>query len=208
MRPAHGVVLMGVGAVLVVVGIIGVLPSGDDNAPAEPVTTATAPVTTTASVATTVRPTTTSSEPTATSTTTTVPDTTTTIPPTTTTMPRTTTTMPTETVEAFIEAYTEAAEADDADFFFDRLHPVVLARTDADRCRAFIAANIVALEDYRLTGTIEGPRAVTFDTPTGTIAVDELYEAPVSFVFHGQSFEIVAAFAPVDGQMHWLTECE
>ena len=85
---------------------------------------------------------------------------------------------------------------------------MVLAREDADQCRAFIAADIVALENYRLNGDVEGPRAVTFDTPGGPVAVDELYEAPVAFRFRGQDFDVVAAFAPVDGQMRWLSECE
>jgi hypothetical protein len=202
MRRSYGVVLMGLGAILIAVGIVGVLSSGD-NEESSP-STAAAPATTTLPMTSTVTSTTATPEPTTTTTTTTTSTTTTAAPTTTTT----TTTMPAETVEAFIEAYAQAADADDVDFFFDRLHPVVLARTDAAQCRDFIASDIVALENYRLNGEIEAPRAVTFDTPEGPITVDELYQAPVSFVFRDQSFKVVAAFAPVDGQMRWLTECE
>jgi hypothetical protein len=207
MKRVHGVVMMGVGAVLVLVGAISLLTDGDDDTP-EAATTTFAPATTMApatTTATTAAPPTATTEPATTPAATTATTTTTTT--TTATAPPTTTTVATETVEDFIEAYAQATETDDVDFFFDRLHPVVLARTDADQCRAFIAADIVTLEDYRLNGTVAGPRAVSFDTPEGPVMVDELYEAPVSFMFSGQSFDVVAAFAPVDGQMRWLTEC-
>lgn len=205
MRRAHGVALIAVGVVLVVVGVIAHR-SSDDNAPSDLATGTTAAAITTLAPATTT--TTTTVAPATTSTTTTTAATAATAEPTTTTTTTATSTSAPETVEAFIEAYVRAAEADDVDFFFDRLHPIVLARTDADQCRAFIAADIVALEDYRLNGAVAEPRAVDFDTPDGTVTVDELYEAPVSFVFRGQSFDVVAAFAPVDGQMRWLTDCE
>jgi len=200
---------MAVGAVLVVVGVIAAMLGGGDDASSEQVAATSEVVTTTTT--TTAAPTTTITEPPPTTTTTSATTTTSTTITTTTTATTTTTTTTTagpETVEAFVEAYAQAADADDVDFFFDRLHPVVLARTDADQCRTFIAADIVVLEDYRLNGTVAEPRAVSFDTPDGTVTVEELYEAPVSFTFRGQSFDVVAAFAPVDGQMRWLTECE
>ena len=108
-----------------------------------------------------------------------------------------------ETVEGFFAAYVAAIDAGDADFLFDRLHPVVLEQPTADLCRAFIEREILALSNYRITDAITGP---TSQTIAGT-AVADVYSAPVEFVFQGQTFEGTATFAAVDGQMRWFTEC-
>ncbi len=113
-----------------------------------------------------------------------------------------------ESVEGFIEAFAAALERGDVDFLFDRLHPVVLELKDAGVCRAYIEQEFLQIRDYRLVGSVEGPFPRTFSGAGESYDVPELYEAEVAFLFQGQAFEATAALAPVEGAMHWFTECE
>jgi hypothetical protein len=190
-RRRTGVALMAAGGVLAIVGLIGMLGSGDASTEAGPAssTPPTAATTTTASTTTvtaTTMPTVTIIESTTTASTTTTalqPD-------------------PVEVIQTFVPEFAGMIAADDVEGLFDTLHPAALETQDADLCRAFIEREIVALGDYRLTGDVTGPVATTF----GSTTVD-LYTAPVSFTYQGQSFDSTATFALVDGQVRWFTTC-
>lgn len=106
-------------------------------------------------------------------------------------------------VEEFFDEYVAAIDRGDVDFLFERLHPIVLDQPSADRCRGFIEREILALDDYRTTGEVTGPAPE--DVAGNT--VDEFFSVPVAFEFQGQSFESVAAFAPVEGEIRWFAEC-
>ena len=82
------------------------------------------------------------------------------------------------------------------------MDPAVLDLFDADLCRTFIEREILALDNYALTGDVTGP-----DTQSIGDRVFEAYTAPTSFVFQGQSFESPASFAFVDDEVRWFTNC-
>jgi len=213
--PRVGIGLALAGVVLVVIGLVGFFTSGssgsDTVAPAE---TPSAPATTTTSVAATPPPTTTSTTTIAstttpaTSTTTSTTTTTTSTTTTTTLTTTTTTTVPADRrVELFVEAYAAALVADDVDFLFDSLHPVVIDGYGADECRNWIQSEIILLGDYALTGPVDGPFEQPFTTPSGTGTIPDAYSAPIRFSFKGQDFESTGGFADVDGQIRWLGQC-
>ena len=73
---------------------------------------------------------------------------------------------------------------------------------DAESCRDFISGEILQLEQYQLIGEVDGPtRQVIADTTL------DMYKAPAAFVFQGQEFTSDAAFAFVDGEVRWFTQC-
>jgi hypothetical protein len=192
--------MMAIGGLIAIIGLVWLL-MGDFSDPV----TASAPLTSDVpdtTVATTAAPAqTTTAEPQATTTvaptrTTAAPTTTTTVPPT------TTTTVPDETVAGFLVAYREALDADDLDFLFDRLHPIVKDAFDEQLCRDFVAREIAILENYAATAD---PGEAAQTTVLGTAV--QLYEVPVEFDFQGQHFEAVGTFALVDGRVHYFTEC-
>ncbi|MGH3650673.1 MAG: hypothetical protein ACRDU9_08185 [Acidimicrobiia bacterium] len=185
-RRAIGWALIGLGAVSLLAGVIG-LASGKSTSDVGAADT-TVPITSSATTTTTVSTTSTS----ATSTTS--------------MMATTTTTVPVETAEEFVAAFAAAVDADDADFLFSRLHPVVVEIHGEELCRAWIAEEIVALSDYRLTAEPSAPARQLIQTPAGEREVDVI-SAPVSFTFQGESFETTATLSLVDGVMHWLGEC-
>lgn len=141
--------------------------------------------------------------------------TTTTLAPTTTTTsePETTTTTSTSSatttsvdekalVEEFIPMYRIAIQLENVDFLFDRLHPEVLNLSTPELCRDFIEREILALQEYEQIGPVEGPEVR--DLGSG---LESVYTVPVSFVFEGNSFEVTASYAVVDGEVRWFTEC-
>ena len=183
------------GAVALSAGVIGLLVGGDGEQPspvatAAPVTAAPATVPPTTLAPTTLAPTTTVVE------TTVAP---TTAPPEATT---TTTAAADQTVEEFFPDYVAAIESGDVDFLFDRLHPAVVEQFDPELCRAFIEREILALGNYQVTGDVTGPAPQDIGGATY-----EVYSAPVSFDFQGESFEGTASFAVVDGEIRWFTTC-
>jgi hypothetical protein len=119
----------------------------------------------------------------------------------------TTVAIPSPTVADFVDEFRTAIDAGHVDFLFDRLHPVVLATYEADLCRGYIEREILALDDYRLIGPVEGPFVRTFPSQGGEITVEQAFDAPVSFNFQGQSFDVTGGFAIEDGQVYWFTEC-
>ncbi len=178
--------MMIVGVLLTVVGVAGIARDSDDVAVAA---TTSSPGSTSAAAATT-----TSTSSTA------APTTTTTIAP-------TTSTLPPETVEEFAVAFAAALERGDADFVFDRLHPVVIAIHDEASCRATVEDRVLLITDYRLTGPVSGPESVDFTVSNRVITVSEQFRAPVAFGFQGTEVETEGVFALLDGDMRWFTDC-
>lgn len=173
------------GALLVVVGLIGWIASGDreltENTPATSVGTAT-----------------------------TVPGSTTTLPVTTATLETTTTAAPTTTttidaardIEQFVDAFVDAIAAEDVEFLFETLHPAVISLFDEPACRRFISEDIVQLEEYRLIGEVDGPTGQSIGgTPV------EMFRAPVAFTFQGEVFTSEATFAFEGSEVRWFTQC-
>lgn len=181
--------LMGLGAVLVVVSTIGWI--GQRGA-AQPEAAPDSTTTTTVAETTTTSSTTTTTE--ATTTTTTEATTTTTV--------ATTVVDEAALVEEFIPMYRIAIQLENVDFLFERLHPEVLTLSTPELCRDFIEREILALQEYEQIGPVEGPEVR--DLGTG---LESVYTVPVSFVFEGTSFEATAAYAVVDGEVRWFTEC-
>lgn len=170
------------GAVLLLVGVIGWVLDGDDAeaaVAAEPAS---------------------SSAPTSTVSTTTSTTTSTTVAPTT---QAPVTTVAGETVEEFAAAYTAALDAGDLGFLFDRLHPTVVTRFGEQACRDYVASEIALIRDYRVTGPVSGPTPRVFEGESV-----EVLEAPVTFRFRGEEFQTVGSFAVVDGQIRWFTSCD
>ena len=177
--------MMVVGILLTVVGAAGIALEGDDL----PVAATTSSTASTSAVPTTF------SAPS------------TTAPTTTTTTAATTTTSPPETVEEFALAFAAALDRGDADFVFNRLHPVVIAIHDEASCRATVEDRVLLITDYRLTGPVSGPESVDFTVSNRVITVSEQFRAPVAFGFQGTEVETEGVFALLDGEMRWFTDC-
>jgi hypothetical protein len=181
-RRALAILLLGAGAALMLAGALTLGGSGDE-----------APTTTTvqAAVATT---------------TTAVTITTTTI--TTTTTAATTTTVAAETLEQFVESYRAALDTDDVGFLFDRLHPRVVGIYGSDLCRAWVAREVVGLDNYEIAGEVTGPADEMFTASDGTrFAIADKFSTTITFTIQGQDFETEAGFALVEGVMYWLGTC-
>ena len=177
--------MMVVGILLTVVGAAGFALDGDDLPVA---------ATTSSTASTSAVPTTTSAPST-------------TAPTTTTTTAATTTTSPPETVEEFALAFAAALDRGDADFVFDRLHPIVIAIHDEASCRATVEDRVLLITDYRLTGPVSGPESVDFTVSNRVITVSEQFRAPVAFGFQGTEVETEGVFALLDGEIRWFTDC-
>jgi hypothetical protein len=108
-----------------------------------------------------------------------------------------------ETVADFVVAFAAAIDAGDTDYLVARLHPVVVDLYGEEACRAFIAAEILALEGYHLVGPPQGPQVGS----VGEYEVPDYYTATAAFGYQGGSFETPASFALVDGEVRWFTEC-
>ena len=188
-RERAGLILGIVGLLLVVVGIVGSLGSGDDS---EAVTAA---VSTTAVIESTTEAPVTTQAPTTTVTATT--------PPTSTT----TTTVEVESVEDFVELFASAIAEDNVGFLYDRLHPASVGGFGPDLCRSWIENEIVTLDNYKLESEANGPHDQSFTTPAGTGTIENAFSADVSFSFQGQLINGEAGFALIDGVMHWLGQC-
>ena len=198
-----GQVFVAAGVVVLAIGVIGYLIEDEDEAGAAQGTTTS--VTTTTTAPTTTAPTTTA--PTTTSTATTTTSTTTTTSATTTTAPVTSAPLPGPAdVEAFVAEFAAATVGGDVEFLFGRLHPVVISVSDEATCRAYVEREIVAISDYRLTGPV-ARTSTTVTVGNRQVLVDPLFTAPVAFSFQGQQVETTGQFAPVAGEMRWLTQC-
>ncbi len=192
-----GAAVVALGIILVIVGVVTA--DGDDEVvAAQATTTSDAPATTLAPTTTEATPTTTTTSTTSTTTTsTTTTTTTTTLPP----VPGP------EEVDGFVQEMAAAIATGDVSFLLDRLHSVAIGLKDAETCRAFIEAEILLLENYRVVGTVETTSQV-YEVGDSNVTVDPLYLAPVAFEFRGQSFDATSNFAPEDGLMRWFTPCE
>ena len=111
---------------------------------------------------------------------------------------------PTEQVTAFLVEFNTALADSDVDFLVARLHPAVFTLFDEETCRNFVESDILALSQYQLTGAVTGPTV----TSIGGQEVTGYLTAPVSFVIGGETFQQEGAFALLDGQVYWFTQCE
>lgn len=136
------------------------------------------------------------------------PTPTTTSPPTTsTTTSPSTTSPPAMSVETFLVEYAAALDRDDIDFLLGRLHPVVVSAYGIDLCRDWIEREIVTLDGYRLTGAVTGPTTGRVTVPDGETVIEDVFSAPVRFVFEGSTFDREAGFALIDDEVFWLGVC-
>jgi hypothetical protein len=193
-----GPILVGAGAMVFAVGMVGSFVGGDGTSATTTSTTVIAlassttsePSTTTSSAATTTQPTSTT-----TSTTASAPAAT------------TTSTVQDETVDEFLQAFSSALAAGDRDFVFGRLHPVVIDGWGEDLCSAWVDREIMVLRDYTFLALVDGPLARVVNTPSGRATVPDYYTATVRFAFQGETFTSDSGFALVGTEMHWLGQC-
>lgn len=176
-----GKALMGVGVALIGTGVVGLL------ADRPPVPTAATVVATT----TTIAMTTTSAAPTTTAAVTT-----------------TTETVDAADISAFVERFAAALETGDVGFLVETLHPVVVEAFGAETCETWVRREVMLLSDYRINGNPEPIGDGQVAVPTGTLAVEDMWSAPVAFTFNGEKFETQSSFAVIDGSVFWLGECE
>lgn len=176
-----GKALMGVGVALIAAGVVGLL------ADRPPVPTAATVVATT----TTIAITTTSTAPT-------------------TTLEATTTTETVDAVDisAFVERFAVALETGDVGFLVETLHPVVVEAFGDETCETWVRREVMLLSDYRIDGNPESIGDGQVTAPTGTLAVEDMWSAPVAFTFNGEKFETQSSFAVIGGSVFWLGECE
>ena len=198
-----GLAIAGIGAVAVIVGLIGWVSSGGepDDTSAVATTAPVAPTTAAPETTTAPAPTTTSTTTTTIAPTTTVAETTTTAPPT------TTTTLGRDDVAAFVQKFSAALAAGDREFIESRLHPQVIDGYGADLCATWITNEIMTLSNYRLIEGPEGPVDQVFGTPGGDRSVSNAWSGRVAFTFQGQEFEGDAGFAVLDDVVYWLGQC-
>ncbi len=198
-----GLAIAGIGAVAVIVGLIGWVSSGGepDDTSAVATTAPVAPTTAAPETTTAPAPTTTSTTTTTIAPTTTVAETTTTAPPT------TTTTLGRDDVAAFVQEFSAALAAGDREFIESRLHPQVIDGYGADLCATWITNEIMTMSNYRLIEGPDGPVDQVFGTPGGDRSVSNAWSGRVAFTFQGQEFEGDAGFAILDGTVHWLGQC-
>lgn len=76
-----------------------------------------------------------------------------------------------------------------------------------DLCRDWIEREILALSEYMLTGAATIPEPRTLRVGDTEVPVGAYIEAPVSFVFQGQSFDSTATFVLRDGRLFWIGTC-
>lgn len=187
-RRKQGLGLVALGVLLVVAAVVAAMSGPGEG----DLVASTASTSTTMDTRSTSEPTTTTS-----------PDTTTT-----TTRPAPTTTVAPETVEEFVELFAAALAAGDLEFVMDRLHPDVVDGYTSEVCEAWVSSEIMALSDYGLTGDPTGPVDKTVNLAGQTATIADVYSAPVSFTFQGESFDSTADFALVNGVMRWLGSCQ
>ena len=182
-RRTLGIALMVFGGILAVAGLAEWVTAGMSAVTADPTTTLAEGASTTATAD--AKPSTTKPA-----------STTSTLGPTTTTID------PVTAIEAFVVEFADAIDRGDADFLFTTLHPAVLVIFDEGLCVDFIEAEILLLQNYRLTDQVTGPTTQS----VATFSVD-MFMGPVAFVLQGQDFEVSASFALEDNQVRWFTEC-
>jgi hypothetical protein len=203
MKERGGIVLMVIGLVVVLIGGVGWALSGDDTTQDAAATTSTIVETTTSTPSTTAS----AADTTSTSATSSTTTSTSTTESTSSTSSTSTSPDDPETVEEFVEEFSEALEDGDREFVLERLHPVVIDGWGAELCETWVDTEIMALSDYTLVSVNEGPVTRTVNTPAGAQQVENFFDASVTFTFEGQDFEASGSFALVDSDMYWLGQC-
>ena len=115
--------------------------------------------------------------------------------------------MPDESVEGFIQTFSQALDDGDGEFVFARLHPVVIEGWGEDLCSTWVDREIMALSAYTFLALVDGPLARVVDTPNGRMTVPDYYTATVRFTFQGETSLADSGFALVGTEMHWLGQC-
>ncbi len=212
-RTRVGQLVMAAGALLAVVGVLGmVLASGDDgdvDIAADTTTSAGVTSTTSTTADTTDAPTsaspTTTPAPTSTAAATTSTTSTTT---TSTTIAPTTTLSIESAVSTFVQQFSLDIANGDTAALLATLNPAVVLGSGEQLCRDFVEREILALGEYQLVGEITGPVSKPIETVAGTVTIDNIYETAVSFTFSGASFDSRADFVvDSDGRVSWLAVC-
>lgn len=112
-----------------------------------------------------------------------------------------------ETPEAFLAAFAEASRTADADFFFSRLHPVVLDRYGAAECRDFFAAwqpDKIAIT----VRSVAGPETFTWKVEDAEITVDDVLTASVTIeLANGKKVRQDIHLGIVGDELRWFTDC-
>ena len=192
-----GLALMILGGVLVVVAGVGwAMTAGGGSEPglAAPtlLETVTIPPATTPTTTTTVAVTTTTSQ---------VVESTTSLPP------ETTPPSGSELVAGFVPVFAQAIADGDLEYVLSRLHPDIVEAFGDDLCRNWVQRDILALGDYQLDGTVEGPSTGSISTPSGILTFANRFSAPVTFTFSGRAYSVNADFVVVSGEVFFVGTC-
>jgi len=115
--------------------------------------------------------------------------------------------LPAESVADFVLAFDTALSTGDLDFVFERIHPVAIAGFGAEFCRQFVDSQFSQATAMSLQGEPAGPSSTVVETPAGETTIDDYYTGAVELILQGQTFEIEAGWAVVDGKVFWLTSC-
>ncbi len=193
-RTIAGRVMMAAGAVLAVVGLVGLVTGGDDETNVAPAAT------------TTVGPTTTTTTVQAT-TTTVVAETTTEAPTTsTTTTSTTTTTLAPETVEGFLAVFNEAFDTGDVDVLADRLSEATIERYGIDQCTTHLMGILPQPQGLSLRRTV-GVGPWDYVTDDVTTSLGDVTALEVDRVVNGETIIQELHWQLADGFYTWFTDC-
>lgn len=124
--------------------------------------------------------------------------------PTATSEPEPTPTPTLESLDEFVEAFNSPSGRA---FQIGRLHPVLDEVFEPGTCDEWIDSRFIGTT-IALAGDPTTPGPAEVNGPEGPIAVDQYFTAPVVLTFQGTPTETTAAFAYVDGLIHWFTNCD
>ena len=187
-RKRFGVVLQVVGALLVVIGLVGFLTTRGDDAGADDVAADMPEGTTTTNSTSTTTSSSTTSTTTSSSTTTTTTTTTTAAP---------------ETAQEFFELWIAAFNGGDTDFLLARLNPAATDIWGTEGCRAYLDS--VAGTAGQITLREVGD-TVDWEYRDGVV-IQGATEIEVERVINAQTLIQVLHWQLVDGQWTWFTIC-
>lgn len=111
-----------------------------------------------------------------------------------------------ETVEAFVEAFNQAFRDQDVDFLVDRLHPKVIQVYGEEACVAYVESVLDPELDLQIT-SVEGPEPWIWEVDERRFRIPSAYAIEGELSTRGETRETAGHFAPVDGRLHWFTDC-
>lgn len=110
-----------------------------------------------------------------------------------------------ESAVDFVTHLDAAIKNHDVEFLFTRLHPAVIARYGAARCRAFVG-NVSG--DYIVTGTPSAPSSYAYASDRKTTEVANVVSVPVRIPHADGTVENTALHtARVDGTYRYFVDC-